>query len=273
MKAFIKKQFACYKLFSANFFKNFQGPFYGFVLPPFLAIILLFAGLGGSSIQGKQSIVTTLILLPAITNGFVTLSVAIAEWKESILLKRIEATPITKKDFTISLLIFYSFISMLGSIWMLLITIILCASKAQGLNINTLFNHFNIGWFILAIITTSFISISSGVLIGGLVGSNSMAQAISLSIYFPIVFLGGINVPLFVIYKSDALKYINYILPVSYGSYLNVLAWGGNHLPPSISKSFNNLYPGNWLPALMPFIFGAGILTTSILTFKFEVKN
>ncbi len=77
MKVFIKKQFACYKLFSANFFKNFQGPFYGFVFPPFLAIILLFAGLGGTSIQGKQSIVTTLILLPSITNVYLIILILV----------------------------------------------------------------------------------------------------------------------------------------------------------------------------------------------------
>ncbi|AHI58185.1 hypothetical protein P344_04300 [Spiroplasma mirum ATCC 29335] len=92
----------------------------------------------------------------------------------------------------------------------------------------------NWGYFILEVILFIFVSIGIGILIGGggLAKSTGTAQALTLSIYFPSMFLSEIMNPAYVIAEArNIFNDIGYIFPHKYAATITIYGWNINANP------------------------------------------
>ncbi len=225
---YIRRQAVLYRLFFKNYFFTGQGPFFAFILPLFLEVIvyIVFRGAVASGHATTGSQIEGLILLPACTTGLISLSVCIGEWKNSILLKRISATPLTKAEFILALLGFFTIVALVGIVWAFFWAyIILLVDKKDSV-----MKNINYGWLILSAVLVSSLSISMGILVGGLCSNETTAEAVGLTIYFPLVFMGGIMLPLYLLDKSEGMRIFTYFIPFKYSSFVNSLAWQNGSL-------------------------------------------
>ncbi|AHF57883.1 ABC transporter permease [Spiroplasma eriocheiris] len=265
-------------LFLKSFRRNFRNIFFVFIMPIFFMVIFYFV-LRDIYQNGTNMIKAGYILLAPMTAGITSLATTIAEWKNSIFLKRLDVTPVKKWQFISTLIIFYFIISILSTFWTMLWTIIVDPQPTVKY-----LATINWGYFILGVILFIFVSIGIGILIGGLAKSVGMAQALALSIYFPSMFLSGIMIPAYVIARArNIFNDIGYIFPHKYAATIAIYGWNINANPyiydnPSDltnkvsliqAMGFSRLY----IPIIVACGWSAGLFILSGLTFKWEVKN
>ncbi len=261
-----------YKLFLNNFFKSFAGPFFTFGLPLFF-LILFYYTLGQSNSDGLVSvdghnIIGGYILLSSVASGFNFLSNRIIEWKNSIFLKRIDVTPLKKWQFLFSIVTFYSFICLLGTIWMIIWSIIINPHEISNWS-----KYSNWGYMILGIITNIIVSISLSIIVAGFIRSQGTAEGIVMLIYFPSVFLSGMIIPISAFSGSslDVINIIGYFLPNKYSSSVFMYGWwySGKTLVPEIYQWANNWgFSHLWQPLLGAYGISFLFLGISSFTFK-----
>ncbi len=246
--------FSFFPIFWSNFIKSFQALFFGFIFPTFLFIIISLINLIDTSY------LWIIIMLPPVTLGIMSLGNTITEWKSSVFLKRIDATPISKTEFLFSLILFYTLISFMGIVWLMIVGVIYDAASGM----ETFSSSFNFGWFLLACLEVSFLSISIGVFIGGVAQSEGSAQGIGMAIYFPCILFSGILFPASLLDKVDALRYISYILPTKYGVFVNQYAWTGTF---NLDNSFTE-FSQNWIAPVIAFLWIIIFNVINKFTFK-----
>lgn len=251
-----------YSLLAKNFFRDFRSVFFTFVLPIFLLVIFYFIYKNESK-QAGHMIAGGYILLGPVTAGFNALSFAVMEWKNSILLKRIDATPLKKWQFLFGLVTFYFVLSILSSLWIFIWTIIIEPSSVKN------FSQINWGYFILGLTFVILLSLIMAIFIAGISKSEGICQAITFSIYFPSMFLGGLVIPTSAFSEgTEILNTIGYFIPHKYAISVALLGWNNNIL--TISQyGFSHTWIAVTASALF-FVFFA-ILTW--MTFRWETSR
>lgn len=99
--------FAVFKLFNKYYLKSFFGPFFAFVFPIIILSIL-------GSLMPIQLIFPGIVAMTSMSVGTMGMPLSILEIKQSVLLKRIGASPIKPKIFTFVIITYFLFVMILA---------------------------------------------------------------------------------------------------------------------------------------------------------------
>ncbi len=233
---------ALVKLYFISWWRGFVGPFFAFAFPP---LILLMLG----QFTPFNLVAPTYILYCAVTLGVQSFSISLVQFKSSSLIKRIGQTPITRKQFILSLFLFNFFLILIASIFIVLVMFLYqhfdlvktsvsskFTSIEEGktitttLNISTKILWEKVQWFWVFIISLigSVLSVSLGLLLGTFCSTAEKANGLGLIIYFVFSFLGGIFFPLSMMKRAIPLEYASLGTPMRYLSEALTWAFSGD---------------------------------------------
>jgi len=172
------------------FLREFFGVFFNLAFP--LLMLFIFGGIYGntpSPFFGGQGSVD--VMVPAYmamligTSGLLTLTIIISTYREFGILRRYKATPLRPQTILIAELLVIVLMLILG-----VILLLACASLVFHLRFHG--NALSVaGAFLLS--SLSFFSL--GFVLAGLLPSARSAQAVAMTIYFPMLFLSGATIP------------------------------------------------------------------------------
>ncbi len=249
--------------------RSFSNIFFGFIQPIILFAVFyfIFTGLENSK---PSEVVPGYILLAAISTCLNGLSNMLSIWKDSILLKRLNITSLSKKSILSMLLLFFSLVSILAIIWMFLWSLFFIAVQKGTSQVDTLLANINWGYLILSCLLLIITCSSMAILISGLVVGQNKTQAFISMFFFPSAFLGGIIIPLSKLNNtSEGMKWFTCFIPFKYSVIFSNMAWNNGALP--TNSIFNNHLI--WLVALIGFIIPILIMLCSFKTFNWTNKK
>ena len=151
------------RLVARNYYKNYSSIFTDFVLPMIVMTILF-------NVLEKEAVSLMLpgiLLSPIASSCFISFAICYADWKQSIIVKKIRVSQISTTQLFLSFLIFYFFISLFSFSFGLSYTLLLSEIGLQSLeNFETSLSKVNWLWGITAIIQLILIGCVCGYLIG-----------------------------------------------------------------------------------------------------------
>ncbi|WP_342276638.1 hypothetical protein [Spiroplasma endosymbiont of Nebria brevicollis] len=109
---------AMFRLLLGYLKKSFHSIFFGFVFPIIMLTILV-AVLGANTTNSANTVLPGLVMSASPVLGIVTLVMTYSDFKQSIIIKRIGATPSRPWEFISSILIFHVILIFVGSFWTL----------------------------------------------------------------------------------------------------------------------------------------------------------
>ncbi|AKX34392.1 ABC transporter permease protein [Spiroplasma litorale] len=197
-----------FKLVGKSFYKNMRGPLFTYIIPIFFTTLFYF--LFSSSYSSKGTAILGYVALPCLTI-LTSLSSSIVEWKNSIFLKRVDTTGISKKSFVLCIWVFYFLVGWSG------VLVELVAGIAIGQNdVLELYKNMNWGYFILAISLINLMTIGIATLIGGNLSDSGANEGISMIIYFICIFFSGIMLDPRLYETSEGIRIFTYFIPLKY---------------------------------------------------------
>lgn len=243
--------------------KSFQTIFLGFVLPIILLMILM-AIMG--SLEHFNSIVS--FVIPALSMsvapilGIVSLASSYADLKNSIVIKRIGATPLKDWQFISCIIIFYSFLILIGIFWVLSFGFTFYHKHVN-------FEFINWGYVILASLLIAIMSSFFGLMIGIIASDSPTANALGFITYIPTAFLSGQYIPYFVFARQQSLSIIAKIIPFSYPVSIMNCAW--NHFNPSTVIKDVSMLDSYWLAIVISI--GWILILASIVRILYKFRH
>jgi ABC-2 type transport system permease protein len=213
---------ALLSLFNKYYFKSFFGPFFSGIFP-----ILMLVTLG--NLQPIQFIVPGIMGIIPMSVGVSSLPAVIVDFKKSVLMKRIGATPIKRWMFSSVVITYFVFISILTTAWTFLWLVIIYSGKqidpTSGVEKYTfviITSSIKWGSFLFAQLLSLVMAMSIGFFIGISTPSATAAGAIGALVSILSNFLSGQLISLNVINGVAALKVISYFIPFRYTNALTV---------------------------------------------------
>lgn len=158
---------AMFQLLFGYFKKSFHSIFFGFIFPIIMLTILV-AVLTPGNPNAAQTVLPGLVMSASPVLGIVTLSMTYSDFKQSIIIKRIGATPLKPWQF-------------IGSFWTLGIGAALYHNQINWELINW-------GYILLAILLSSIMCSAVGIMVGILASDFKIANAFALLLYLPTSF-------------------------------------------------------------------------------------
>lgn len=253
---------AMFQLLFGYFKKSFHSIFFGFIFPIIMLTILV-AVLAPSNPNAAQTVLPGLVMSASPVLGIVTLSMTYSDFKQSIIIKRIGATPLRPWQFISSILIFHVILIFIGSFWTLGIGGALYHSQIN-------WGLINWGFVILAILLLSIMCSAIGIIVGILASDFKVANAFALLLYLPTSFLSGQYIPYMAIKGQPSLVIIAKIIPFSYPVSIMNRGWNNYTAPNDLINAalFNNY----WLPILVSLIWIIALISAAIVAYKYRRK-
>lgn len=251
---------AMFQLLFGYFKKSFHSIFFGFIFPIIMLTILV-AVLNNRN--AAQTVLPGLVMSTSPVLGIVTLSMTYSDFKQSIIIKRIGATPLRPWQFISSILIFHVILIFIGSFWTLGIGAALYHSQIN-------WGIINWGFIILAILLLSIMCSAIGIMVGILASDFKVANAFALLLYLPTSFLSGQYIPYMAIKGQPVLVIIAKIIPFSYPVSIMNRGWSNYAAPNDLINAalFNNY----WLPILVSLIWISALIAGAIMAYKYRRK-
>jgi len=253
---------AMFNLLFGYWKKSFHSIFFGFVFPIILLAILV-AVMGVNTNNPAQVLLPGIIMSSSPVLGIVTLAMTYSDFKQSIIIKRIGATPLRSWEFIVSILIFHVILIFVGSFWILGIGTALYHSQI-------VFSYINWGYYLLAILLSAVMCSAIGIMIGMLAPDFKVANAFALLLYLPSSFLSGQYMPYSAIKNQTTLVIIAKILPFSYP--VSIMNRGWNNYAPTSILTEAALFNNYWVPVLVSLIWIFALVTGTILIYKYRRK-
>ncbi|AKU80038.1 ABC transporter permease [Spiroplasma turonicum] len=265
-----------FKLIGKSFYKNVRGPLFTYVVPLFFTTLFYFLFSKENS-TNKGSTILGYLALPCLTT-ITSLSSSIVEWKNSIFLKRVDTTGISKKNFVFSLWLFYFLVG-----WSGVIIEILAGMIIGGKDVIELYKDMNWGIFILAISLIALMAIGIATLIGGNVKDSGASEGIAMIIYFTCIFFSGVMLDPRLYESVEGVRIFSYLIPLKYPvalllySQYNSIDWNkagfniGSWVDNGDVKYEN--FTSTWQPLLGAILIIVLLFIISSLTFKWNNKK
>ncbi len=253
---------AMFQLLVGYFKKSFHSIFFGFIFPIIMLTILV-AVLAPSNPNAAQTVLPGLVMSASPVLGIVTLSMTYSDFKQSIIIKRIGATPLRPWQFISSILIFHVILIFIGSFWTLGIGGALYHSQINWATINW-------GFVILAILLLSIMCSAIGIIVGILASDFKVANAFALLLYLPTSFLSGQYIPYMAIKGQPVLVIIAKIIPFSYP--VSIMNRGWNNYAALNDLINAALFNNYWLPILVSLIWIVALISVAIVAYKYRRK-
>lgn len=253
---------AMFQLLFGYFKKSFHSIFFGFVFPIIMLTILV-AVLTPSNPSAAQTVLPGLVMSASPVLGIVTLSMTYSDFKQSIIIKRIGATPLKPWQFISSILIFHVILIFIASFWTLAIGAAFYHSQIDWATINW-------GYVILAILLSAVMCSAVGIMVGILAPDFKVANAFALLLYLPTSFLSGQYIPYVAIKGQAVLVIIAKIIPFSYP--VSIMNRGWNHYAQGNNLADAALFNNYWLPLLVSLVWISGLIFAAIMAYKYRRK-
>ncbi|AOG60852.1 ABC transporter permease [Spiroplasma helicoides] len=270
--------FQLFRLIGKAFYKNVRGPLFTYIIPIFFTTIFYFLFSSNNS-SNKGSTLLGYIALPCLTI-LTSLSASIVEWKNSIFLKRMDTTGISKKNFILCIWIFYFMVGWSG------VVVELLAGMAIGReDVIDLYKTMNWWFFILAISLINLMSIGIATLLGGNLSDDGANQGISMIIYFICIFFSGVMLDPRLYETSDGIRIFSYFIPLKYPVALllfsqiedgdwsnagfNTGRWDVTRQPEPKFQDFTD----TWQPVVGAILIIIALFVITALTFKWHKKR
>ena len=260
------------ELIFKSYIRNFSFVFFGFFQPILLFVIFyfLFTALVKPNNSPPQVISGYLLLAPVSTSLF-AMSAMLSTWKDSILLKRLDVTPISKLRMFILLITFFFLISLLSSAWTMLWAVIMVAArtvKTGGIEwtVAKTFQNVNWGWLIIAIAEIILVANCIAIFAAGVVRGVNRTEAIVSSFYFPSAFLGGVIFPNALIDSYSGLKWVSYFSLFKFPALISNYAWD----PQTMKTTQEFFYNNPWSLILLTLFWPALFIGLALRTFKWS---
>lgn len=225
---------AIVKLINKHFWKSKVGPISSCFLPLFLMIIYAIVSKDDKSmIAGGLSSFFSFSILPV---GLITLPQVMVELKSSIILRKISISRITAWKFSILLLIYYLIAIIFSNIIIIILYAIFLSPEAPKY-----FSQINWGEFFYTLIVIYLITLSTGLLLGVLIKKISLVVFIGFIVMMVSIVFSGQFMPLVVLARSDAIRYISLFSPISYAlNYMNnvVVASKADMIPSWLASGY-----------------------------------
>lgn len=235
-KIFNYKFLSILTIINKYFWKTKTGPIFAIVMP--LIFMIIYFALGETGNKGEQIAyflngVPAYFAMTIIPLSILTLPAMIVEFRNSILLRKIKTSGVNSINFNLTCLFYYFFISLAFALFVFLIVVIISSGDISKLN------SINWGGVVYGILFLILSSISLGLFLSSFLKNNMSAQLIGTGIYFLTLILGGQFIPIQVIGRVDAIKYISLFSPLNYSTSLMNIA----SLPtPATLGSDNNIF-------------------------------
>lgn len=214
-----------FKIIAASVLKNLRTYLYVIILPLFFMTVLFLYQYNNTATEIKLSRIVSFMHIPAFMLIFLV-NITIAEWKNSVFLKRIHSAGVSKVNFLLSLAIFI-FILGIGSV-LIGFGYILFFGKIYLKSIH-IFNQLSLisvgGWIgtWLGIFMTIGISITIGIITSGLLKSVALSQSITtLFVLFAMTFSDNFLDPE-AMANSKVTAAISYFVPYKYSVWTSFL--------------------------------------------------
>lgn len=240
--------------------KSFHSIFFGFVFPIIMLTILV-AVLNQKN--AANQILPGLVMSASPVLGIVTLAMTYCDFKQSIIIKRIGATPLKSWIFIVSILLFHVILIFVGSFWILGIG---AAFYHSQINFGTI----NWGYVILSILLSSIMCSAIGIMVGIMAPDFKIANAISLLLYLPTSFLSGQYIPTVAIKNQSVLVIIAKILPFSYP--VSIMNRGWNQYGPADTLAQASLFNNYWIPVVVSLAWIVVLVSGAIVVYKYRRK-
>ncbi|MBU3093529.1 ABC transporter permease [Clostridium sp. CF011] len=233
------------------FIRNYINLFFTLVFPGLM--LLLFGGIYGNSPSEMFNGYGTIdVSIPAYfamiisVTGVMSVPISIANYRERKILKRYMVTPIKVRDILIAQFVVNLLMTLLGIMLLLIVGKVIYDIKFLG----TIFS------FTLLLLFCILVIFSIGLLIGSIASNTKNANAISNTIYFPMLFLSGATIPIEIFPKNMLI--ITKFIPLTYVVRILKGTWLGNPI-------------GNYVQEIIfLFIILVVCLVVSIKSFKWE---
>ncbi|WP_342252571.1 hypothetical protein [Spiroplasma endosymbiont of Amphibalanus improvisus] len=248
------------KLIIKSYLSSFKYIFFGFFQPLILSSVFFFVFKLALD-RPAEEIVPGYLLLGPITTGLMSFSLVLSDWKNSILLKRIDVMPIGKSTFFYIFISYFFLISILSFFWMLLwMTIFVLIADSSEIS---MYSNLNWGYLFLAVIQLILISNAIALFCVGITRGQTNTQGVVMLFFFVGAFLSGIMIPSVLLDSNDGLKYISYTMPFKYPEALSYYAWNGG---------FNSEFPDDstWIPVVAGFAYFSLFISLTLKTFKWN---
>ncbi|ASP28501.1 ABC transporter permease [Spiroplasma corruscae] len=265
-----------FKLIAKSFFKNVRGPLFTYIIPIFFTTLFYFLFSKENS-SNRGSAILGYLALPCLTI-LTSLSTSIVEWKNSILLKRIDTTGISKKNFVFCLWLFYFLIGWSG------VVVEIIAGLAIGTSdVIELYKNMNWGYFILAISLIALMTIGLATLIGGNFSDSGATEGTAMIIYFICIFFSGIMLDPRLFESVNGVRIFTYFIPLKYPVALLLFSqfskgdW--NHAGFNTGNWNDNgdanyhVFTSTWQPLLGAILIIVLLFILTSLTFKWHKKR
>lgn len=269
-------------ILNKSFFKTFRGVIYTFILPLLFLIMFKFIFESIAFIPKdpelnkkiKQINLLSYTLLPLATM-LILLSSSIVEWKNSVFLKRIDNMGITKFAFILTLWFYYFIVSLLGFLFLFLVSFIL--GDKDYLHA---FKSMNWNYIIFGILLISLTSIALATFFGGVFNNNGIVQGIVVGIFFISIFMSGMLLSPAMFERSDVTRYITYFIPFKHAVYVFLYGAYGISDMKSYQAVYNHSnytrgydYTEMWQPVVIALLIILVLFLLSVKTFKWSAKR
>ncbi len=202
------------------FVREFEGFFFTIVFP--VIMLLIFGSIYGNKVSDyfngfgfiDVSVPAYIGMIIAIT-GLMSVPISIASDKERGVLKRLRATVKSPLGIMLSWIVFYYLITTIGTIGLIFFGKIIYGLRFTG-NILVIFLLYTLSTF-------SFLSI--GFLLASFMRSSRSANAIGMSLLFPMMFFSGAIIPMQSL--PTTIKNISAYLPLTYVVDIMQKGWFG----------------------------------------------
>ncbi len=248
--------FALYKLQAKAYFSNLFAKIDFLMGIVFLvawgAITLQMAiGKGAGSVgqeQASLTIISSLLLLQVASSAINTFGISFYEMKESVLLKRIGATEITKPKAIISFILWGMTTMVFTLLWMIMwVAIFQIPAVHHGtgglLYIGDSLKNANIGGMLLAIIITMISFYAIAFFFVSITKNSQSYQMVTTFYYFFIAFLGGAFTPTA---SREWMTVIGYMSPLGWGTKLMANSSLGYDVFNSSGYFVIQIHDGQW---------------------------
>jgi len=213
---------ALFKLLNSYFWRTIYGPFIALVLPIILLVIL-------GNIERIEYILPGIISMSIMFLGVIALPLALMELKTSSLYKYIGVSRLGAFKLILTVILFYSFISLISTILMILTTLAAFKDKVfedsfqNGIlsGIFSLTGSFN---FLLSLVINIAFSLSVGLVIATFSKTPQQALTVGFAIALTNMFLSGMVLSVDVIGESKVLNWVSRFMIFRYSTGNMVIA-------------------------------------------------
>ena len=236
-----------------NYWKRSYSWIFSFIFP--LLTLFIF-----KTFTPVQTLLPNFLISAALSNGVFGLAITYADLKNSVIMKKIRATPLPQWKVVGGVITFNTLLSLLASGWVFLMGSVFYHSEIVFSSIN---------WFylILAVLLATLLGSLIGFFLGSVSPDLRTAGNLAFFINTPSNFLAGIFVPMDILLKNQTLSRIAKFSPYSYPASIANQAFS-HHSPLPIQGSL--LFLTYHWPIIFCLVWISGLFLLNLLVYRLQ---